>query len=52
MCIGIDSENDDFIFHRIKLVNSYQKKILCVIIDYELKFDPHIGECVKKQRNN
>ena len=48
MCIGIGSENDDFIFHRIKLVNSNQKKILCVIIDNELKFDPHIRRMCKK----
>ena len=50
MCIGIGSENDDFIFHGIKLVNSYQKKILCVINDNELKFDPHIRRMCKKAR--
>ena len=48
MCFGIGSENDDFIFNGIKLPNSCEEKILEVIIDNELKFDPHIRSMCKK----
>ena len=48
MCFGIGSENDDFIFDGIKLTNSCEEKILGVIIDNELKFDPHIRSMCKK----
>ena len=41
MCFGINSEDDDFIFDGIKLPSSCEEKILGVIIDNELKFDPH-----------
>ena len=39
---GFGNENDDFIFDGIKLLYSCEEKILGVIIDNELKFDPHI----------
>ena len=48
MCLGTGSENDDFIFDRIKLPNSCEEKILGVIIDNELKFDSHIRSMCKK----
>ena len=48
MCFGIGSKNDDFIIDGIKLPNSYKEKILGVIIDNELKFDPHIRSMYKK----
>ena len=48
MCFRIVSENDEFIFDGIKLPNSCEEKILCVIIDNELKFDPHIRSMCKK----
>ena len=48
MCFGIGSKNDDFIFDGIKLPNSCEEKILGVIIDNELKFDPHIRSLCKK----
>ena len=48
MCFGIGSENDDFILGGIKLPNSCEEKILGVIIDNELKFDPHIRSMCKK----
>ena len=48
MRFGIGSENDDFIFDGIKLPNSNEEKILGVIIDNELKFDPHIRSMCKK----
>ena len=48
MCFGIGSENDDFIFDGIKLPNSCEEKILGVVIDNELKFDPHIRSMCKK----
>ena len=48
LCFGIGNENDDFIFDRIKLPNSCEEKILGVIIDKELKFDPHIRGVCKK----
>ena len=48
MCFGIGSENDDFIFHGIKLPNSCEEKILGVITDHELKFDPYIKSICKK----
>ena len=48
MCFGIGSENDDFVFDGIKLPNSCEEKILGVIIDNELKFDPHIRNMCKK----
>ena len=49
MCFGIEIENDDFIFDGIKLPNSCEEKILGVIIDNELKFDPHIRSMCKKE---
>ena len=48
MCFGTSNENDDFIFDGIKLPNSCEEKILGVIIDNELKFDPHIRSMCKK----
>ena len=48
MCFGIGSETDDFIFDGIKLTNSCEGKILGVIIDNELRFDPHIKSMCKK----
>ena len=47
-CFGIGSESDDYIFDEIKLPNSYEEKILGVIIDNQLKFDPHIKSMCKK----
>ena len=48
MRFGIGSENDNFIFDWIKLTKSCEEKILDVIIDDELKFDPHIRSMCKK----
>ena len=48
MCFEIGSYNDDFIFDGIKLPNSCKEKILGIIIDNELKFDPHIRSMSKK----
>ena len=48
MCLGVVSENDDFIFGGIKLPNSCEKKMLVVIIDNELKFDRRIRSMCKK----
>ena len=47
-CVRIGSKNDDFIFDGIKLRNSCEEKILDVIIDNELNFDPHIRSMCKK----
>ena len=48
MCLGIGSENVDFIFDGIKLRNSSEEKVFGVIIDNELNFDPHIRNMCKK----
>ena len=48
MCFGIGSENDEFTFYGIKLPNNCEEKILGVINDNELKFDPHIRIMSKK----
>ena len=48
MCFGIGSEDDDFNFDWIKLPNSCKEKILGVITDNELKFDPHSRSMCKK----
>ena len=48
MCFGIGSENDDFIFDGIKLPNSYEEKMLGIVIDNELKFDANIRSMCKK----
>ena len=48
LCFGTSSENDDFILDGIKLPNSCKEKLLGVIIDNELKFDPHIRSMCKK----
>ena len=48
ICFGIGSENNAFIFDGIKLPNSCDQKILGVIIDNELKFDPHVRSIYKK----
>ena len=48
ICFRTGSENDDFIFDEIKLPNSCEEKRLGVIIDNELKFDPHIRSMSKK----
>ena len=48
MCFEIDSENDDFLFDGIKLLNSCQEKILGVTIANELEFDPYIRNMCKK----
>ena len=47
MCFGTGSENNDFIFDGKKLSNSCEEKILGVIIDNKLKFDPHIRSMCK-----
>ena len=52
MCFGTSSENDDIILDGIKLPNSCEEKILGVIIDNELKFDPHIRSMCKKAAQN
>ena len=52
MCFGTSRENDDFIFDGIKFPNSCEEKILGVIIDKELKFDPHIRSKCKKAAQN
>ena len=48
ICFGTSGENDDFILDGIKLANSCEEKTLGVIIDNELKFDPHIRSICKK----
>ena len=48
MCFGTSSKNDDFKLDGIKLPNSCEENILGVIIDNELKFDPHIRSMCKK----
>ena len=48
MCLGIVSENDDIIFEGRKLSDSCNEKILGVIIDNDLKFDPHIRSMCEK----
>ena len=48
MCFGTSSENDDFMLDGIKLPNRFEEKILGVIIDNELKFDPYIRSTCKK----
>ena len=47
ICFEIGSKNGDFIFDGIKLPNSCDEKILGIIIDNELKFDPHRSMCKK-----
>ena len=48
---GNGGQNDDFIFNGIKLSNNCEEKILGVIIDKELKFEPHIRNmCIKAAR--
>ena len=48
MCFRTISENDDFIHDEIKLTNSCEEKILGVIIDNELRFDPNIRSMCRK----
>ena len=48
MCFGTSSENDDFMLDGIKLPNRFEEKILGVIIDNELKFNPYIRSMCKK----
>ena len=48
MCLGIASENDDFIFDGKKLSNFCKEKILGVITDNGLKFHPHIRSMCEK----
>ena len=52
MRFGTSSENDDFLLDGIKLPNSCEEKILGVIIDNELKCDPHIRSMCKKAAQN
>ena len=52
MCFGFGSKNDGFKFDRIKLLGNWEEKTLDVIIDNELKFDPHIRSMLKKQAKN
>ena len=40
--------NNDFTLQGIKLPNSWKEKILDVIIDNQLKFDPHIKSMCTK----
>ena len=47
MCFGICSENNEFVFHGIKLPNICEKKILGLIINNDLKFNPHIRSVCK-----
>ena len=46
------SQNDHFIFNGIKLPNSFEEKVLIIIIDNELEFEPHIRNICKKQHRN
>ena len=48
MCFRNGGKNDDFKLDGIKLTNSCEEKILGVIIDNELKFDPHMRSICKK----
>ena len=48
MYFGTGSENDDFILNGIKLPNNCEEKILAVIIDSVLRFNPHIRCMCKK----
>ena len=48
ICLGFVSENDDIIFEGRKLLDSCNEKILGVIIDNDLKFDPHIRSMCEK----
>ena len=48
MCFGFGSKNDGFKFDRIKLLGNWEEKTLDVIIDNELKFDPHIRSMCKE----
>ena len=41
-CFGIGNEDDDFVFDGTKLPSSCEKKIIGIIIDNELKLEPHI----------
>ena len=51
MYFGNGGQNDDFTFNGIKLSNNCEEKILGVIIDKELKFEPHIRNmCIKAAR--
>ena len=52
ICFGIGSENDDFIFGGKKLPKGCKEKILGIIIDNELKIDPHIRMCKKVAQKN
>ena len=47
MCFGICSENNEFVFHGIKLPNICEEKILGLIINNDLKFNPHIRSVCK-----
>ena len=42
------SQNDHFIFNGIKLPNSFEEKVLIIIFDNELEFEPHIRNICKK----
>ena len=52
MCFADGSENDDFLFDGIKFPNSCEEKILGVIVDNELNFDPILGVCIKIRSKN
>ena len=47
MCFGICSENNEFVFHGIKLPHICEEKILGLIINNDLKFNPHIRSVCK-----
>ena len=49
---AIGSGNVGFIFVAIKLPNSYEEKILGLIIDNDLKFDPHVRNMCKNPAQN
>ena len=48
ICLGINTENETFIFKDTIMNNSKEEKILGVIIDNRLTFSSHIRELCKK----
>ena len=45
------SQNDDFLFNGIKFPKSCMEGIIDAMTDNDLKFEPHVRICVKKQTN-
>ena len=48
MCMGKETENDDFIFNGMKLEKSEKEVILGITIDQNLNFDEHVKNICKK----